>query len=285
MFERYTEKARRVVFFARYEASQFGSPYIETEHLLLGLLREEPGLVWRLVPNLDHQAVRTQIEKLTLKREFIPTSVDLPVSNECKRVLAYAAEEAERLNHRYIGTEHLLLGLLRESRTLAAQILQELGAKVDDFRLQIARHPYNSSVSLSTSQITARSVWPHLADTVELHGVRRRLESVHQIVQRLRGISWYWEKRAWKPRDVAVSCKNGAFSFDISLAQDKENFQLVKSGWRKDYCSVCQWELFETEDATHGEGYTNGREWLCMECHHRFFEGPDFFKSAYSEIT
>ena len=154
MFERYTEKARRVIFFARYEASQVGSPYIETEHLLLGLLREDPGLLRRLVPNLDHQTVRAQIEKQTLKREFIPTSVDLPLNNESKRVLAYAAEEAE-----------------------AAQILQELGAKLEDLRHQIARHPHNSSISLSTSQITAGRALPHLADMVELHGVRRRLES------------------------------------------------------------------------------------------------------------
>src|SRR5213075_2093679 len=115
MFERYTEKARRAIFFARYEASQYGSPYIETEHLLLGLLREDKALTNRFLrSHASVESIRKQIEGHTTIREKVSTSVDLPLSNECKRVLAYAAEEAERLSHKHIGTEHLLLGLLRE---------------------------------------------------------------------------------------------------------------------------------------------------------------------------
>ena len=111
MFERYTEKARRVIFFARYEASQFGSPYIETEHLLLGLLREDKALTNRFLrSHASVESIRKQIEGHTTIREKVSTSVDLPLSNECKRVLAYAAEEAERLSHKHIGTEHLLFG-------------------------------------------------------------------------------------------------------------------------------------------------------------------------------
>src|SRR5215471_14054192 len=122
MFERYTEKARRVIFFGRYEASQFGSPYIETEHVLLGLLREDKALTNRFLRS-QAEAIRKQIEDHTTVREKVPTSVDLPLSNESKRVLAYAAEEAERLSHKHIGTEHLLLGLLREEESFAARIL------------------------------------------------------------------------------------------------------------------------------------------------------------------
>ena len=123
MFERYTEKARRVIFFARYEASQFGSPYIETEHLLLGLLREDKALTNRFLrSHASVESIRKQIEGHTTIREKVSTSVDLPLSNECKRVLAYAAEEAERLSHKHIGTEHLLLGLLREEKCFAAEI-------------------------------------------------------------------------------------------------------------------------------------------------------------------
>src|SRR2546425_1214325 len=126
MFERYTEKARRVIFFARYEASQFGSPYIETEHLLLGLLREDKALTNRFLrSHASVESIRKQIEGHTTIREKVSTSVDLPLSNECKRVLAYAAEEAERLSHKHIGTEHLLLGLLREEKCFAAEILHE----------------------------------------------------------------------------------------------------------------------------------------------------------------
>jgi ATP-dependent Clp protease ATP-binding subunit ClpC len=140
MFERYTEKARRVIFFARYEASQFGSPYIETEHLLLGLLREDKALTNRFLrSHASIESIRKQIEAHTTIREKVSTSVDLPLSNECKRVLAYAAEEAERLGHKHIGTEHLLLGLLREEKCFAAEILQERGLKLAAIRDELAR--------------------------------------------------------------------------------------------------------------------------------------------------
>jgi uncharacterized damage-inducible protein DinB len=140
MFERYTEKARRVIFFARYEASQFGSPYIETEHLLLGLLREDKALSRRFFrSDSPEESIRKQIEGHTTFREKISTSVDLPISTECKRVLAYAAEEAERLSHKHIGTEHLLLGLLREENFFASQLLQERGLQLPGVREELKR--------------------------------------------------------------------------------------------------------------------------------------------------
>ncbi len=140
MFERYTEKARRVIFFARYEASQFGSPYIETEHLLLGLLREDKALANRFLrSHAAIESIRKQIEAHTTVREKVSTSVDLPLSHECKRVLAYGAEEAERLSHKHIGTEHLLLGLLREEKSFAAEILHERGLRLSAVREEIAR--------------------------------------------------------------------------------------------------------------------------------------------------
>ena len=139
MFERYTEKARRVIFFARYEASQFGSPYIETEHLLLGLLREAKEVAVRF--KLDPEAIRNQIDSATVIREKVSTSVDLPLSNEGKRVLAYAAEEAERLGHKHIGAEHLFLGLLREEKSFAAELLREAGVALEQARKQIDKSP------------------------------------------------------------------------------------------------------------------------------------------------
>src|SRR5229473_16837 len=144
MFERYTEKARRVIFFARYEASQFGSPYIETEHLLLGIIREDKALTNRFLRS--HVAsIRKEVESQTTLREKTSTSVDLPLSNESKRVLAYAAEEAERLAHKHIGTEHLLLGLLREEKCFAAQILLERDVQPDWVRDELAKNPQPSA--------------------------------------------------------------------------------------------------------------------------------------------
>jgi ATP-dependent Clp protease ATP-binding subunit ClpC len=140
MFERYTEKARRVIFFARYEASQFGSPYIETEYVLLGILREDKALSHRFLgADASFEALRRQVEQHTTIRESVSTSVDLPLSNECKRVLAYAAEEAERLAHKHIGTEHLLLGLLREESSFAASLLRERGLQLAVVREELVK--------------------------------------------------------------------------------------------------------------------------------------------------
>ena len=143
MFERYTEKARRTIFFARYEASQFGSPYIETEHLLLGLLREDKALTHRFLQSGSPvESIRKQIEESTTVRKRTSTSVDLPLSNQCKRILAYGAEEAERLGHKHIGTEHLLLGLLREKDCFADAILKERGVTLDEVHQELARAPH-----------------------------------------------------------------------------------------------------------------------------------------------
>jgi len=159
MFERYTEKARRVIFFARYEASQFGSPTIETEHLLLGLLREDKALTSRFLrSHAAVGAVRDQIEVHSPVREKTATSVDLPLSNEGKRVLAYAAEEAERLGHKHIGTEHLLLGLLREEECFAAQILTARGVSLEHVRDEVAHDapPEESGKRETITTVSAR---------------------------------------------------------------------------------------------------------------------------------
>jgi ATP-dependent Clp protease ATP-binding subunit ClpC len=141
MFERYTERARRVLFFARYEASQLGSISIETEHLLLGLIREGKGLTSRIFArsHLSLESIRKEIEGRTVFREKVSTSVEIPFSAETKRVLQFAAEEADRLLHNYIGTEHLLLGILREERSVAASILMEKGMRLHTVREDIVQ--------------------------------------------------------------------------------------------------------------------------------------------------
>jgi ATP-dependent Clp protease ATP-binding subunit ClpC len=141
MFERYTERARRVLFFARYEATQMGSTSIETEHLLLGLIREGKGLTSRIFArsHLSLDGIRKEVEGRTVFREKVATSQDIPFSADTKRVLQFAAEEADRLLHTYIGTEHLLLGILREERTVAAAILYEKGMRLASVREDIVQ--------------------------------------------------------------------------------------------------------------------------------------------------
>jgi hypothetical protein len=148
MFERYTEKARRVIFFARYEASQFGSPYIELEHLLFGLFREDPALISRFVgPDKIAAEIRTEIESQITRGERISTSVDVPLTHECKKVLTLAAEEADRLSQHYVGTQHLLLGILRLEGSLPARLLQKRGVNLAAIRESLVKtaHPNASS--------------------------------------------------------------------------------------------------------------------------------------------
>jgi ATP-dependent Clp protease ATP-binding subunit ClpC len=141
MFERYTESARRVLFFARYEASQLGSVSIETEHLLLGLIREGKGLMSRVLArsSVSAETLRQEVEGRTVFRAKVPPSDEIPFSAETKRALGFATEEADRLLHTYIGTEHLLLGILREEQSLAAAVLVGRGIRLGAVREDVAR--------------------------------------------------------------------------------------------------------------------------------------------------
>ena len=142
MFERYVEKARRVIFFARYEASHYGSHYIETEHLLLGLMREDPALLRKFMgPTGAAADIRTEIERQIIRREHFPTSVEVPLTDECKKVLNLAGEEADRLGHRRVGTEHLLIALLRAEGSVAAKVLGARGLKLEEIRQNLIIAP------------------------------------------------------------------------------------------------------------------------------------------------
>jgi ATP-dependent Clp protease ATP-binding subunit ClpA len=127
MFEHYTEKARRVIFYARYECSELGSPMIRTEHLLLGILRESTAIVV-LHLKVDPSELATRLKNLSIGDEKISTRIDLPLDNGAKRVLEHAAEEAARMGHHLVGPEHLLLGIMREGQEAGAQMLRAIGA-------------------------------------------------------------------------------------------------------------------------------------------------------------
>ena len=139
MFENYSERARRAIFFARYEASQFGSPYIETEHILLGIFRADSALMTQLLPQTLPETLRTKIEQHARKGAKTSTSIDLPLSDDGKRVLVYAGEEAAALSHKDTVPGHLLLGLLREEHCFAAEILRGQGLRLESVRQQMAR--------------------------------------------------------------------------------------------------------------------------------------------------
>jgi ATP-dependent Clp protease ATP-binding subunit ClpC len=129
MFEKYNEKARRALFFARYEASKLGSKVIESEHLLLGILREGEDIIKEIFSrfNVKPEEVRREIEGDRIFVERISSTAELPLSEESKKILAYASHEAESMMHPYVGTEHLLIGLLRVDGCVAGRLLTARG--------------------------------------------------------------------------------------------------------------------------------------------------------------
>src|SRR5438552_11423422 len=136
MFERFTERARRCIYFARQSASEYGSQTIATEHLLHGLLWEDADVIGRFLLSKTANDIRVEVEKRIAQRN-VSTSIDPPLSLYCKRTIAYAAEEAERLSHRHINTDHLLIGVVREEDGMAGQILRSAGLTVAAMRRQV----------------------------------------------------------------------------------------------------------------------------------------------------
>lgn len=142
MFERYTERSRRVIFFARYEALQYGSQVIAPEHILLGLMREDKNLPARFFPfnhSLTVEIIRRDVEQRIVLRDRIPQSSELHLAPLTKRILFYANEESRQLKNRHIGPEHLLLGLVREERSVAAEILFGYGLRLHDVRSEMSK--------------------------------------------------------------------------------------------------------------------------------------------------
>ena len=139
MFERFTDRARKVMALANQEAQRFNHEYIGTEHILLGLVKEGSGVGANVLKNLDVdlRKVRLEVEKLVKAGPEMVTMGKLPQTPRAKKVIEYAIEEARNLNHNYVGTEHLLLGLLREHDGVAAQVLMNLGLKLEEVREEV----------------------------------------------------------------------------------------------------------------------------------------------------
>jgi len=139
MFERFTDRARKVMALANQEAQRFNHEYIGTEHILLGLVKEGSGVGATVLKNLDVdiKKLRFGVEKLVKSGPDMVTMGKLPQTPRAKKVIEYAIEEARSLNHNYVGTEHILLGLLRESEGIAAQVLMDLGLKLEDVRQEV----------------------------------------------------------------------------------------------------------------------------------------------------
>jgi ATP-dependent Clp protease ATP-binding subunit ClpA len=151
MYERFTDRARKVMQFANQEAQRFCHEYVGTEHILLGLIKEGSGVGANVIKNfgVDLRKVRLEVEKLVQSGPDMVTMGKLPQTPRAKKVIEYSMEEARQLNHNYVGTEHILLGLLREEEGIAGQVLVNLGlnlAEVRDECLNLLGHGYAPTV-------------------------------------------------------------------------------------------------------------------------------------------
>jgi len=152
MYERFTDRARKVMQLANQEAQRFNHEYIGTEHILLGLVKEGSGVAANVLKNLDIdlRKIRSEVEKIVQAGPDMVTMGKLPQTPRAKKVIEYSMEEARQLNHNYVGTEHILLGLLREQEGVAAQVLMNLGLKLEDVReevLNLLGHDVSSAES------------------------------------------------------------------------------------------------------------------------------------------
>ena len=205
MFERYTERARRVLFFGRYEASQLGSIAIKSEHLLLGLIREGKGLTSRIFArhHISLAQVSSRIQAQTTLPNPVATSVEIPFSTDTKMILQWSADEADRLRHNYIGTEHLLLGILRQEQSTAASILTEMGLSLQGVRDEIVSllaekvtiRPENEVQVVPTSDehvVVSRDVFRHLPSYLPSRTLHVSFSSQTAV-----GDGWFESPRHW----------------------------------------------------------------------------------------
>jgi ATP-dependent Clp protease ATP-binding subunit ClpA len=154
VFERYTESARRTLFFARYEASQLGQLTIEPEHLLLGILREAPQMIARFAARGHVESIRAAIADALPAQEKVSTSVEIPFSRDCKAVLQHAAIEADQLDNHFIGPAHLLVAIVVKTDGAATAALAGIGVNIDairDYLRSTPEHERERSVSGPTA--------------------------------------------------------------------------------------------------------------------------------------
>jgi ATP-dependent Clp protease ATP-binding subunit ClpC len=187
MFERYSESARRVLFFARFEASHFGGSTITADHILLGLTREAKGVLCELfaLSHVSLKVIRQEIEGRAASGPKTAPSIEMPFSDDATRTLQYAAEEADRLADRYIAPEHLLLGLLRVHGSPAAATLAAHGLHPDAVRQQIV----NLSEAFGALSARAEGAAEHVdrikRSIVELTGTQLGAGEVQQRVEEI----------------------------------------------------------------------------------------------------
>jgi len=244
LFERYTERARRSIFFARYEASVLGTLEITSGELLLGVLREDKTVSAHLASGAG-EAIRKELEQLASpKGQRVATSVDMPLSDESKRALAYAAEEAENLNHKHIDPRHLVLGLMRVEESLAAKLLQNYGMVYEQYRKVVGQTPPESD-AVGPAVLRARHfgqpqpaqvTFVALPETVLAPAIHALRSLVNATAARLRGYANpYGDQRfgskPWTPKEALGHLIDWAIAHHQWVAQAVMDSKVEATGY------------------------------------------------------
>jgi hypothetical protein len=254
------------------------------------LLREDHAVTQRLLPFGATETIRENINARVVRKPSISTSRDLPLTDESKKVLSRAAAEADELKHRSIGTGHLVLALLGEKSSFAAEFLEQQGtdyAKAREFvsQFEFYEERHGHAVFTDPQIATSRRRPAAPETTIRIHNMDRDLEFIRAGVRWCRGVLWHWTRKVWQAQDIVVQRSDGRVSFDLSLAKDTAKFLLVHQGWKHDACAICGWRLYASPELEHSTGYTNGRVWVCMECFDKFLQDADYFTTSHPEIT
>jgi ATP-dependent Clp protease ATP-binding subunit ClpC len=185
MYERFTDRARKVMQLANQEAMRFSHQYIGTEHILMGLVKEGSGVAANVLNslNIDVREIRLEVEKIVQSGPNAEAYGKLPQTPRAKKVIEYSIEEARNLNHDYVGTEHLLLGLLRDQEGVAAQVLTNLGLTLEDVREEVRRvlesnHSTERSSLPALEEAKAQPVPPELQADVLVEQMNRLIEAL-----------------------------------------------------------------------------------------------------------
>lgn len=231
MFERFTEQARRTIFYARYEASQYGSPYIETEHLLLGILRERRDTLAKLFPGSGaaEAEIRREIEKRITQGEKLPTSAEIPLSQESRHALMLAAETADRLGHNTIELEHLLIALLRVESCLAAKILSERGVTPEPIQRELLKESHEGLVISPSPRASLRLVY--FLESLKSSPASQLMQYFSKSAEVIDGFGTRWtcEEIAKSSENLfaAYAKKNATYVVEDTLADTDDTFICV----------------------------------------------------------
>lgn len=248
MFEAYTEKARRCVFFARYEAFVTRVIEVTPEHLLLGLLREAQDFVEVIAPGVTEAEIRSKIQ-LRSGEELDLQWKELPLNAFVRRSLSLALEEAERMGHPDVGCKHLLLGISQLKASPAAETLTGHGFDIDRARMDAGQNPL----------VWGEEATPEIPSPV----VREWLGTFH------------WERRLCQARDALI-CRDDQLPFLYQGEKiDLARFVLAQDSWTHYHCAFCWADLFEGGNPRRSECYTNGQTWICPSCYERFRGLPE----------